>query len=239
VSSIGSKLGSSVGSKLRMMVEQPRVMVATPMTDTCLADYCRSVVKMVAYSIAKGLVIGHEIVQYSMIPLSRNQLVKRAIETNATHILFIDSDMEFPPELAVDLVKHHKPIVAINCMARRRPYYLTARTEASEEVLTSEESSGLEKVARVGTGIVLINLSVFKTVPEPWFEYVWLPEKDCFRGEDFVFCDKARAAGHEIYIDHDLSKKVSHVGSFRYTPLLRVGFAEAEQEHREAERAQA
>lgn len=216
--------------RVQMRAEQPRVLVATPMQDTCLAVYCRSVVRMLGHCITSGLIVAHEIAQYSMLPLSRNLLAQLAIDGGFTHLLFIDSDMEFPADLAVRMVAHRKPIMAINCMARRRPYYLTARDESAQEVETGPESTGIERVARVGTGIMLIHLDVFREMAEPWFEYRWLPEKHVFAGEDFVFCDKARTAGNEIWIDHDLSKQVAHVGTFQFNPLIRAGFREVEHE---------
>lgn len=215
---------------LQLRTEEPKVLIATPAQDTVLSVYCRSIVALVGYSIAKGLIVANEIAQYSMLPHSRNVLAKRAVDAGFTHVLFIDSDMEFPPDLAVRLVKHHKPIVAINCMARRRPYYLTARSEDGHEIATGPDSSGIEKVARVGTGIMLIHTDVLREMPHPWFEYRWIEEKQGPVGEDFVFCDKARASGHEIFIDHDLSKQVSHVGTFQFNPLIRAGFAEAQRE---------
>ena len=221
--------------KLQLKTEEARVLIATPMQDTCLAVYCRSVVQCVAYSLAQGLVIGHTIAQYSMLPLSRNMLGQVALDGGWTHILFIDSDMEFPPDLAVRLVKHHEPVVAINCMARRHPHYLTARTADSHEIVTTTDSTGLEKVARVGTGIMLIHLDVLREMPLPWFEYEWLAEKQVFRGEDFVFCDKLARAGVPVYIDHDLSKQVAHVGTFQYHPLIRAGFREVEEARLAAE----
>lgn len=212
--------------RLQIQTEEPVVMIATPAQDTVLATYTRSVVQCVAYSIGQGLRVGFHLAQYSILPLSRQMLVQVAIESGATHVLFIDSDMEFPADLAVRLVRHRQPIVAVNCMARRSPYYLTARDEAGREVPTNTESSGLEKVARVGTGIMLIHTDVVRAIPMPWFQTEWIPEKAVFRGEDFYFCDKARAAGFDLYIDHDLSKQVSHVGTFQFNPLMKAGFDE-------------
>ena len=41
-------------------------------------------------------------------------------------------------------------------------------------------------------------------------------ERNGFVGEDIFFCNKAKGAGYKIYIDHDLSKGVSHIGDFPY-----------------------
>ena len=34
--------------------------------------------------------------------------------------------------------------------------------------------------------------------------------------EDVTFCNKVRAAGNQIWIDHDLSREIRHVGSVAF-----------------------
>jgi hypothetical protein len=222
------KLIARKAHRLQTLTETPKVLIATPLQDTALAVYCLSLVHCVAQSISDGLIIGYQTAQYSMLPLSRQLLCQVAIEAGWTHILMIDSDMEFPRDLAVRMVRHHLPVVAINCMARRHPYYVTARDANNLEVPTNADSTGIQKVSRVGTGIMMIHLDVLRDIALPWWEYQWVPERGIFRGEDYVFCEKVIAAGHEIYIDHDLSKQVNHVGTFQFSPLMRKGFLEVQ-----------
>ena len=35
-------------------------------------------------------------------------------------------------------------------------------------------------------------------------------------GEDVYFCTMARVHGFEVWVDHDLSKEVTHIGQFEY-----------------------
>ena len=133
------------------------------------------------------------------------------------------------------LMRHDVDIVGANCISRRPPYALTARTEANEWVYTSNESSGLEKVGKVGTGVLLVSMEVFKNIEPPWFNLEWFPmghhlhtqegNQDVLLGEDYWFCDVAKKAGYEIYIDHDVSKEVLHIGQFGYSPTLKVPIA--------------
>lgn len=224
--------------RLQLLTEQPRVMISTPAQDSCLSNYVRSLVKCVAQSIADGLIVGYQVAQYSMIPHSRNVLCQQAIAGGWTHVLFIDSDMEFPPDLVSRLLSHKQPIVAANCMARRSPYYLTARSDTGHEILTLQDSTGLQAAARVGTGVMLVHLDALRAMPMPWFEYGWNAETQGPIGEDFLFCDKLRAQGVPIYVDHDVSKQVAHVGTFQYHPLIRAGFREVETLTRHAEQQQ-
>lgn len=201
-----------------------RVIVCTPMQDQCATAYCASLVHMVSHTLTSidsppGLTIGFLQLGTSILPLSRQLLVQHAMERGCTHVLFIDSDMEFPPDLLLRLVAHRRQIVAVNCISRRPPYLVTARRN-EEQVHTRADSTGLEMVDSVGTGIIMIAIEVFKRLPPPWFHFEWIPEKWIFRGEDYGFCRSARAAGYEISIDHDLSKQVKHVGSFGFSPLF-------------------
>jgi len=209
--------------RLPIHFKQKKIAIATPTGDLCHTAYATSVVQMVAYSMmhAPGLGILYMPLAGAVLPLSRQLLVMRARESGATHILFIDSDMEFPQDLMLRLARHDVPIVAANCISRRPPFLMTARTHESE-VITRPESQGLEKVERVGFGVILIDIHVFERVPLPWFEFAWLgSETACYRGEDYGFCDKARAHGFEIHIDHDVSQQIGHVGTFAYYPQLK------------------
>lgn len=219
---------SSVLRSLR--VDRKTLIIASPMMDMCHTAFTASLVHLAAHTISNaqdGLEM--TFLQYgtSILPLSRQFLAVRALECNATHILWIDSDMEFPADMALRLARHDLPIVAANCMARRPPYMLTARNGANEQVHTTPESTGVEKVERIGFGVVWMSTEVLRAIEPPWFDLEWVPEGGIFRGEDYVFCKKAKAAGFELYVDHDLSKEVKHVGLFGYSPLLKTALPQA------------
>ena len=59
---------------------------------------------------------------------------------------------------------------------------------------------------------------VLRAIPLPWFDLEWIQEMGIFRGEDFVFCQKARAAGLDIgSVLNDLYAPLSH---FRYRMVV-------------------
>ncbi len=57
---------------------------------------------------------------------------------------------------------------------------------------------------------MLIRTSVFNALQKPYFNLA--AEGDQLRGEDYYFCEKARAAGFEIWCDGDLSTQIGHIG---------------------------
>ena len=80
----------------------------------------------------------------------------------------------------------------------------------------------MQETHQVGFGVMLVNTEVYRKVPLPWFSFEWLPEKQIYRGEDYFFCMKVRAAGYPIFIDHDVSKEVRHLGEFGYSPIFKA-----------------
>jgi hypothetical protein len=69
----------------------------------------------------------------------------------------------------------------------------------------------------VGFGVVLMRTAIVNGWSQPWFRH-GLNDQFGDVGEDVMFCRAVRAAGHAIYIDHDLSKEVGHIGQYTYRP---------------------
>jgi hypothetical protein len=155
----------------------------------------------------------------SILPRSRAGLVKRAFEIDATHLLFVDSDQTFEGDILHKLLECEKPIVACNIATKRFPANSTARVRkngAYVPVYTKPESEGLRQVDRVGSGIMLVEMDVFRRIPQPWFNIVWREELDDYEGEDWFFLQKCEDAGIPVFIHHDASQDVGHVGEFVY-----------------------
>jgi hypothetical protein len=61
-------------------------------------------------------------------------------------------------------------------------------------------------------GAMLIKASVFERLPKPWFQICYLPTAGMYLGEDIYFCKLAQAHQIKVWVDHDLSKEVRHIG---------------------------
>jgi hypothetical protein len=139
---------------------------------------------------------------------NRHYLVARAIREGCTHILFIDDDMVFPADTLERLLKHDKKIVGINCNSRGLP--LKSTVEPLEEYL----GAGLVEVKAVGSGVLLIDLDVFKTIERPWFGVKTHESGFTLMGEDSWFCERAREKGFKIWCDTTI--KIGHIGLYTY-----------------------
>ena len=169
----------------------------------------------------KGLDVRLANVRSSILSKNRMDLVKSAKALKATHLLFIDSDQTFPAYLLHKLAAHGKLVVAANCVTKQIPACPTARAKSAnpkgEVVYTDPHSTGLEQVWRVGTGVMLINMKVFDKIGMGVWDMKYLPEEETYQGEDWTFCEACEKAGIPIWIDHDVSKMVGHVGNYEFT----------------------
>jgi hypothetical protein len=153
----------------------------------------------------------------SMLPVNRTEIVKTLMEKGCTHILWLDDDMTFPEDVAHRLLAHGKSIVGCNASRKSPPFAPTAIGLDKKHCFTREESAGLEEVMHVGLAVMLTDIRVFKALPEPWFPMSWSAELNRYVGEDVYFCHLQRSRGVKVWVDHDLSKEIGHVGPFAYT----------------------
>lgn len=154
---------------------------------------------------------------------ARNKAATELLEQGCTHVLFVDSDMTFPMYALDRLLSHNVPVVAANCSRRVRPVSPTARRRNShlsgetDPVYPDPDVTGLERVETVGTGFMLIRSDVFLQIEWPWFNQPWVEEHQKHVGEDVFFCGRLYEEDIPLYIDHDLSWHIGHIGSYTFT----------------------
>lgn len=161
----------------------------------------------------------------SIITMARNQLVHEFLKTDATELLFIDSDVIATADDVLRLMAQSggKDITA-GAYPRRskdKNFFADLYFDENKDL---EFDGSLMRLERVGTGFMLIQRHVIEAMvaahPE-WF-YDFKGEQVCgvfdfqnrdgrYLGEDYLFCDRAREHGFKIYIDVDIS--LPHVGT--------------------------
>jgi hypothetical protein len=161
----------------------------------------------------------------SIITMARNQLVHEFLKTDATELLFIDSDVIATPDDILRLMAQSgdKDITA-GAYPRRskdKNFFADLYFDENKDL---EFDGSLMRLERVGTGFMLIQRHVIEAMvaahPE-WF-YDFKGEQVCgvfdfqnrdgrYLGEDYLFCDRAREHGFKIHIDVDIS--LPHVGT--------------------------
>lgn len=152
----------------------------------------------------------------SLIHDGRHQACVQAMAKGCTHLLMLDDDMQFTPDLLDIFFARKVPVIAANCLRKR-----DQKAEATAVLLDGsfhhpENKTNMEEALQVGTGIILINLNAIRHIPYPYFSSPWMAEINSHMGEDYYFCKKAREHGVKIYIDNLVSNASAHMGEFAF-----------------------
>ena len=210
-----------------------QVMICFPSHDRTHASFSHDLACLVGYAAASGvpipnhqgpLTISLQRCMTSLLFEGRWKLVQDAKAKGATGMLWLDTDMSFPPDALHMLMRHGKPIVGVNYVARRPPHRFTAATLEGMEMLTTPHSTGLEEASHVGFGCVYTDMKVFdQPASEPpmfAFGWEWSAEKNDWIpvGED-VHCSRLwRQRGFKLYVEQELSAIIGHTGEKVWTP---------------------
>ena len=170
----------------------------------------------------------------SIITMARNALVHEFLKTDATELLFIDSDVIATPDDILRLVAQSggKDITAgaYPRRAKDEKFFTDVHYDENGDL---EFDGSLMRVQRVGTGFMLIQRHVIEAMVDAHPE--WMYEKSDtemmsavfdfaivdgkYVGEDYLFCDRATKMGYKVYIDVDIS--LPHIGSNEFTRNFR------------------
>jgi hypothetical protein len=113
-----------------------------------------------------GLTVSVHALDVATIAMSRNLLVREALECGASHVLFVDSDMAIPSDALHRLLAWEKDIVGVCYPMRRAPYDLVGRPLT---VTGDGQYPDLTEMEFLGGGCLLISTHVFKAIRQPWF----------------------------------------------------------------------
>ena len=166
-------------------------------------------------------------VNESLITRGRNNLAAKMLHNkNATHLMFIDSDIRFPPESILKLIDADKDLIGGLYPVKTYPIRYVVNG-MPEPVIEGE----LEEVRHIGTGFMLIKRTVFEQMiakyPEKKFrDSIGVGEKyepfmyalfetsldanGDYMSEDWYFCDKWREMGGKIFAHKGIA--LSHTG---------------------------
>lgn len=203
------------------------ITVCVPAHDRVHALWAHDFAGMMTYTaaaIGDRVAIRLSMMTNTYIQRARQELVEEALEKGTHYILFVDADMRFPKDALIRLLAREKPVVGINYSTRRVPSNFIALKQEKPELggfrsnrcPTFEDSTGLEKVWATGGGLLLLKATVFQNLPKPWFHLEYNDEDGSIVGEDVYFCRLLGEHGWDVFIDHDLSKMVCHMGDFDY-----------------------
>ena len=166
----------------------PRVAVAQLCHGQVHADSSMCFSNLLLHSQLVGISVNPGKATASIVGNARNVAVSGAIAAGATHVLMIDSDMIYPANLLEEYLKHD--VMVMGCPYRRcgPPYGMMGVPEDGEDLHALAAASAPVKFKWLATGLMMINLEVFKDMTSPYFYHSPDPESGFAEGEDLQFC---------------------------------------------------
>jgi len=158
---------------------------------------------------------------------------EEALRWGATHILILGGDQVYPEK---DMIKRlfewvkysnldewmdHKKVV--NCLVPIRghrpgqgtrpfqPIGMTIDTETQEQVPVTRDMGPIVKVEVIGTGVMLFEADILRSMPKPWFGDQFVPgTNDVRKMQDVAFVEKLNNNGCQVWCDTQII--VKHLG---------------------------
>ena len=214
-----------------------KVMIATPSYDSKVdAWYCNAMVETAKLGLAKGINFVHVVIANdALIQRARNDLAKIAAEGDYESVIWIDGDVYWNPEWALELANRPEDIVGGTYRKKTDENEMYA---VKIDDLTIYEN-GLMKAHSLGTGFVKVSAKAHKAVFNDSQPYKNTGGKDShmvfdiaivdgeLMSEDTVYFEKLRKLGYEVWLDPKMT--LSHLGSKKYDGDF-AGFAKRVQE---------
>lgn len=211
-----------------------KILVAVPCMDTVSASFAQCLARLKKDDDCLVLLN-----QNSLVYDSRNALADYAIQENFDLVLWLDSDMIFPPDLLERLradIEGGKDIVSGLCFCRRYPYLpvVYKRLELEGEIPINDSyvdypEDEIFRVEGCGFGVVMTKTDVLRKIADK-YKTIFTPMPHF--GEDFSFCIRARECGYEIWCDPTV--KIGHVGYITVTDRVFKSVKSLKKKEREA-----
>jgi hypothetical protein len=149
---------------------------------------------------------------------NRNKLVSFFLGSEATHLLMVDTDMAWSPRTVLRWCAADRDVIAAPYLARRvDACQWNLQPQKPPQALDPE---GYVRVARAGTGLMMIRRNVLEHMSEkaePYFETYDVERKPLrkvfyfdidpdtreLRGEDYNFTRDVQVEGFDVWVDTD------------------------------------
>lgn len=202
------------------MTDAPKVAICTPYYRTVEAPMFLSAMSM-------GFACGGRVAAVGIgtsgcyIEDNRNGCVEYALNMEKQAgfrfdwLLWLDSDMQFPPDALLRLLAHDKDIVGVNYRQRTPPY--AACGVYADHTDNHLMEPGLHRMEQLPTGLLLTRCQIYREMGYPWFR----PGLRNEPRDDIYFCRQVRSMGYDIWCDHDLSFQVVHHDNGQAIPWFR------------------
>ena len=209
-------------------------MIAMPCYDSVKVSTMISLIKLVQQLGKSGIQVSINTMKSPLIHQARNYLTSVFLTTDFTHLLFVDSEVEFEPEAVLRMLVAKKDVICT-------PYRVKS-LDVNQKMYTVElkkdaplEPGDLIEITAGPTGIMLIHRDVFKKIiekfpdlkiknsvfPKPgddhkyYYNFFDFKFEDGYSsGEDVSFCKLVEKVGFKLYAN--TASFTKHHGSYAW-----------------------
>lgn len=189
-----------------------KYMIAIPCMEMMHTQFVSSLVNMRRVGANKVVFLSN-----SLVYDARNMMAAEALDTGADRVLWIDSDMVFDTHLmerlAADMDEGRHFVAGLFFRRKLPTTPIMSKLNADGRIVIYEDypEDQVFEVDRIGFGACMMSRELLQAV---WDKYgaPFYPSNG--NGEDYSFCERAKALGYTIYCDSRI--KVGHIGSMLY-----------------------
>jgi len=177
-----------------------RLLIAVPTTDYIHADFVKSLCDLTSELNRKRVSYEVGIQSGTLVYIARNRLANKAVNERFTHVLWLDSDMVFQPQILDDLMFCEKEMVCGAFVSRRPPYKPCVYSSIRKDEIEKVKDFGTKpfRVDGCGFACVLVTTELIQAV-QLKFGTAFQPTD--YYGEDLAFCWRVGQIGREIWCE--------------------------------------
>jgi FkbM family methyltransferase len=197
-----------------------KILIAIPTAKYIESETFKSIYDL---DVPEGYEVSFQYFYGYQIDQVRNLIASWAVKYD--YLFSVDSDIVLPKDSLRKLLAANVDVIS-GVYVQRIPgeqnieIYGFHPSGATPRLKYEQIAGGIHNVAGVGMGCCLIKSDVFRTLQYPWFEYHSALDHANTLSEDVDFCNKARVAGFNIFVDATII--CDHIGAttFRLTPMI-------------------
>jgi len=130
-------------SELDLDIAQFSFFVATPVHSEVSIHFCQALLEFQQYCFANKVRVQFQLLKSSLVTQGRNLCVSAFMESKMTHLLFVDSDIDFQAESIFKMIDSNKDVISI-------PYPL--KTIDWEKIFENFKKGLIKSAAELSTG---------------------------------------------------------------------------------------
>lgn len=190
-----------------------KVMIAVPVYGDVKLEFMKSLIALVERMKDTGVRYEVRTKEGTLIHMAREQLAAEAINEGFTHILWLDSDMQFEGSVFERLMASGKRFISGIYCTRRLPVRRTIFRSMLPIAQFTEIPDGVFEIAGCGFACVLTEVSLLQEVLKKRGT-LFTPTKEY--SEDLACCVRIHDIGEKMFADGGV--KLGHAGNFVYWP---------------------